>query len=241
MEKLLKVPTSDNKVIYGRLRGPLSQPLVIFVHGLGGIMNQHIYYNGARFLERNGISSFRLNLYGWEKDARNLIECTIDTHSYDLDKVVEYFRKKGVKKIFVVGHSFGGPTILLSKDKNFDGVILWDPSYDTPKSFEEFEYLPALDMYRVRWGIDVLIGKKMFEAKSKLRDREEKGIQKIAVPIKIITAGRGFLVWGGKRYYTLANEPKAHVVIKNADHLFDEDGAEEKLFEETIIWIKRFT
>lgn len=241
MEQLIKIPTSNKKIIYGIFRGSLSQPLVVFVHGLGGIMNQHIYYNGARFLERNGISSFRFNLYGWEKDSRNLIECTVDTHSFDLDKIIEYFRKKRVKKIFVVGHSFGGPTILLSKNKDFDGIILWEPSYDEPKSFEEFEYVPALDLYKVRWGIDVLIGKKMFEAKGTLRDREERGIKEITVPIKIIVAGRGFLVRGGKRYYALANEPKAHVVVENADHLFDIDGVEEELFKETLSWIKKFS
>lgn len=129
MESNLKIATADGKVIYGRLRETSSQQLVIFVHGLGGRMDQHIYYNGARFLEKRNISSFRFNLYSWEKDARNLSECTIETHANDLDTVIGYFRKQGANKIIVVGHSFGGPTILLSKKKDYDLVILWDPSY----------------------------------------------------------------------------------------------------------------
>lgn len=237
MESNLKVPTPDGKVIYGRLRGPLNQILVVFVHGLGGRMDQHIYYNGARFLEKHHISSFRFNLYSWEDNARNLSDCTIKTHSSDLDTVIDYFRKQGVKKIFVVGHSFGGSTILLSKNKNFDGVVLWDPSYAEPLSFKDADYVESLDMYKGKWEFEILFNKDMVEEEKSLKDREEKAIQEIKVPIKIITAGNGFLKEGGRRYYQLANEPKAYVVLEGAGHTFDEDGIEEKLFEETLSWI----
>lgn len=240
MEQLIKIPTSDNKIIYGRLRGLLDKPLVIFVHGLGGRMDQHIYYNGVRFLEKNNISSFRFNLYSWEDDARNLSDCTIEIHSNDLDAVISYFRKKGVKKIFVVGHSFGGPTILLSKHKDFNGVILWDPSYGEPKSFQDTKYLESLKMYRARWEFDVLLNKEMIEEGEGLKEKEERAIEEIHVPIKIITAGDSFLQDGGEKYYQLANEPKKLVVIKGAGHTFDEDGAEGELFQETLEWIQRF-
>lgn len=113
MEQFLTIPTADNKKIYGRLRGSLDKSLVIFVHGLGGRMDQHIYYNGARFLEENGISSFRFNLYMDAPRARNLSYCTLQNHSLDFDTVCSYFRQKGVKKIIAVGHSLGGPTIIL--------------------------------------------------------------------------------------------------------------------------------
>lgn len=237
MENNLKIPTPDRKIIYGKLRGPLSQTLVIFVHGLGGRMDQHIYYNGARFLEKHNISSFRFNLYSWEDDARNLSDCTIETHSNDLDTVIGYFRKQGAKKIFVVGHSFGGPTILLSKNKDYDGVILWDPSYAEPLSFKDAEYIDCLDMYKGRWEFEILFNKEMVEEEKDLKDREEKAIQGIKVPIKVITAGNGFLKEGGKKYFELASDPKEHVVIEGAGHTFDEDRIEEKLFEETLSWI----
>lgn len=241
MEKVLKIPTSYHKVIYGRLRGSLDQPLVVFVHGLGGLMDQHIYYNGSRFLEAHNISSFRFNLYGWEKDARKLTDCTLETHSNDLDKVIAHFRNKDVKKIFVVGHSFGGPTILLSKNKGFDGVILWDPSYGYPMSFKGAKYINSLKVYRTTWNFDVLISKKMIKESKTLKEKEEKVIKELDIPIKIINAGNSFLLEGGKRYYELANEPKDRVIINGADHTFNEDGVEEKLFKETLEWVKKYT
>lgn len=48
------------------------------------------------------------------------------------------------------------------------------------------------------------------------------------------------MVSEGKELFKNANEPKAIVVITNATHCFDEDGAEEELFEETYSWIKRY-
>lgn len=241
MESNLKIPTQDGKTIYGRLRGSINQTLVVFVHGLGGRMDQHIFYNGARFLEKHGISSFRFNLYSWEKNARNLSDCTIETHSNDLDTVIKFCRNQGAKKIFVIGHSFGGPTILLSKDRDFDGVILWDPSYAKPLSFKDAEYVDCLDMYKARWEFEILLNKAMIEEEKTLKRREEAATQEIKVPIKVITAGKGLLIEGGKRYFELANEPKEHVILEGVGHTFDEDGAEERLFEETLSWINKFT
>lgn len=240
MEKIIKIPTSGKKKIYGKLRGPLGRPLVVFVHGMGALMDQHIYYNGSRFLEKHGISSFRFNLYGWDPDARKLSECTLETHAVDLDRVIAYFRKKKIKKIFVVGHSLGAPVILLSKSKDYDGVVFWDPSYGFPRSFLKARYLKSIEMYWVTWNMDILLKKEMVQSAPFLKQQEEAAIKKLAVPIKIITAGKSVLKDGGKQYYDLANQPKARVVIKDANHTFDEDGVTEKLYRETLSWIKKY-
>ena len=237
MEINLKIPAQDGKMIYARLCGPIDRILVIFVHGLGGRMDQHIFYNYARFLEKHGISSIRFNLYSWEDDARKLDECTLKTHSEDLDTVIAYGRGKGANKIIVIGHSYGGPTILFSKDKNFNAVILWDPSYGYPDSFKRSEYIESLRLYKATWEFNVLIGKQMIDEAKDIEIREEQAIKELKVPVKVISAGQSHLVKGCKRYFELANEPKEYTLIENAGHTFDEEGTEEKLFEETLTWI----
>src|SRR3989344_1297461 len=123
MEKEIKIKTSDGKYIYGVLRLPNSgtllreRPLIIFVHGLTGHKNEHIFFNSARFFANRDWPSFRFDLYGDEKYSRHLQNCTLDTHAKDLDQVIDYFKNRGVKKVFVVGHSYGGLTILKSKKK----------------------------------------------------------------------------------------------------------------------------
>ncbi len=240
MEKELKIAASGNKFIYGVLRGALRGPLIVFVHGLCGDKNEHQFFNGARFFQKHGFSSFRFNLYGWQKDARKLHQCTLETHARDLDRAVDYFRKKGVKKIFVVGHSYGGSTILVSEKKDFNAVVLWDSSHRSSRLLAKARYLKKFDGYlefeEAAYGF--LVGKAMVEQAK--RSRVEEKIMDIHVPIKIIVAGRGVLAKGGEWYYRHANKPKAFTIILGADHTFDEDGAEEKLFKETLIWFKKF-
>lgn len=240
MEREIKIPISSTKLLYGVLRGPLRSPLVIFVHGLTGDKNEHQFFNGARFLQRHGFSSFRFNLYGWQKNTRKMHQCTLKTHAFDLDRVISYFRGKGIKNVFVVGHSYGGKTILMSKKKDFDAAVLWDPSYGSSAISSGVHYIKSLNGFleldETPYGY--LLGKEMVrEAK---RSLVEGRIRDLRVPVKIIAAGKGILVRGSKWYYRAANKPKSLVIIQNATHCFDEEGAEEKLFEETLDWFQKF-
>lgn len=237
MEKDLKIPIENKKYIYGTLRGSLDKPLIVFVHGLGGYRNEHIYFNGARYFEKNGYSSFRFDLYSYKKDARKLQDCILSIHARDLDTVIRYFRSRGVQTIHVVGHSFGGPTILLSKRKDFNKVVLWDPSIDTKELEKEVKYIQGCDAYYVDWGSAVIIGKKMIEEDRKIKPTEL--IEKIHVPIKLLFAGKGKLKNKANLYFNKANTPKELSVIPNANHNFDEDGLEEKLFDETLKWFDK--
>ncbi len=237
METVLKLQRNKNIAITGRLRGSLKKPLVIFVHGLTGNMDEHIFYNGARYLEKHGISSFRFNLYDWTKGSRKLDISTLCLHASDLDFVVKYFRKRGVKQIFVVGHSYGGPTIMKSKDKDFQGIIFWDPSFLTSTYFPESVLLKSIDSYLCRWAYPVLLSKAF--VKEARTTNTLALIQQLNMPIKIICAGKGVLVKTSKKYFSVLKEPKELIVLKNATHCFDEDGQEEKLLEETLQWIKQ--
>lgn len=233
-EKLVRVPVGGGKSVKGFLRGSLTKPLVIFVHGLTGDPNEHQFYNGARYLEQQGFSSFRYYLY----DSRPLRQATLKTHAADFDAVMAYFRKRSKRKIFAIGHSYGGPTILLGKRKDLDGAVLWDPSYKLKKfallrSYSKYE--PRLRAYRIRWYVDYLLGKRMVDVDAKV-PWAELG-KDIAYPLKVITAGNGVLR-ESRRYAENAQGKSAHEIIKGAGHTFEDDGAAEKLYISTVKWLK---
>lgn len=147
MEKFIKIKTSDHKIIYGTLNlAPKeSDRLIIFVHGLMGYQNEHIYYNSAKHFPKRGFNTFRFDLYSEERRARNLKECTIGINADDLDTVVNYFRTK-FKKIYLVGHSLGGATVMLADLKPIRSVVLWDSTYNlNDKLTRGLKYLPELD------------------------------------------------------------------------------------------------
>lgn len=245
MEKSVKIKTKDNHIIYGTLNAPKkkSDKLIIFVHGLTGYQNEHIYYNAVKFFNKKGFAVFRFDFYSAEKKARKLSECTIALHAKDLKQIIYYFKNK-YTKLFLVGHSLGGITVLLSDVHKVSAIVLWDPSVNLKNRlkgsvFDYTKYNKCLDAYILSWGVEYIIGKKMHEEWfSFLKPKEL--MARISKPIKIIVAEKGILVKGGKEYYKYAKKPKAFAIIKGAHHTFDEEGAEEKLFRETWKWVRRW-
>ena len=240
METQLKIKTLDKHVIYGTLRPAKrkSSTLLIFVHGLAGHQNQHIFYNGARYFSERGINTFRFDLYNGEKGGRVLTKSGLSTHASDLNTVVKYFRKK-FKEIFVAGHSMGGLTILLSDTDLADGIILWDCSRTLRGVKQKLRYNKNLRTYIFNWGFEFLVGKKPWNERSNFPFPNEI-MPKIQTPVKIIVAGKEELVPTGRAYYRYANPPKDFSIIKGATHFFNEEGTAEKLFQETYSFIKKF-
>lgn len=231
MEEQIKIPLSNNKYTYGVLQGNLKNPLIIFVHGFTGYRDEHIFFNGAKYFIRNNISSFRFNLYGEEVDSRKLNETPLSINADDLDSVISYFKDKGVKEIIIVGHSYGALAILLSKKQGFDKVVLWEPSNNPNSITDDAVYLKEKQLYYYnKWGVAFTIGKEMFEENKTIEPL--KLFKLLKIPVKIILAGNGEL----KDYWS--DELESSVIIQGATHNFDEYGVEEKLFNETLKWVK---
>jgi hypothetical protein len=229
MEKSVRIRTPDKKFIYGTLNGTSRQNLVVFVHGLTGHQNEHIFYNAARFFPKKGFSTFRFDLYSFPKDARKLHETTIAQHAADVATVVRHFRK--YKNIFLVGHSLGGPSILLSTLSGVKGVVLWDPSLGRTGLWGK--YVKAIDKYVLDWNVSYLMSMKMYDEWGSLPD-QVKIVNDLSIPVRIIFAEKGEL---RKRW----KKVKDCVIIKNATHTFDEEGAEEELFTHTLSFVKKYS
>lgn len=243
MEKKLKIRLSKKFSLYGKFNGSFNKPLFIVIHGLPGNMDEEFYRSAVRWFEKRGFSTFRFNLYDYRKDARQLMDCTLKLHGSDLDAVVRYFRKRGVEKIFVAGHSFGGLTIFSSRRQDFDGVALWDPSYKisfkkTAYGFSDGKYVKEINGYLMRWGVSVIIGKAMVEEVDSFPwDSISRNFKS---PFKIIIAGRG-LLRGSKKYLNNAIVEKDLTTIKGATHYFnDREGMQEKVFKISEEWFKKF-
>jgi len=243
MEKNIKIKLSKKFSLYGKFSDSFNQPLFIIAHGFSGNMDEEFYRSATYWFGKHGFSTFRFNFYGHQKDARQLMDCTLKTHSADIDTIVRYFRKQGVKKIFVAGHSFGGLVILCSRDQNFDGAVLWDPSYKisftkTTGDFPGGKYIKEINGYLMKWGINVIIGKVMAEEVDSLSwDLIAKNFK---VPFKIILAGKGALK-GAKKYLNSAKAEKDLMIIKGATHYFnDQKGMREKVFKASKEWFRKF-
>lgn len=239
MEREVVLKTKDGHNIYGMLTLPrrATRRLVVFVHGLTGHKNEHLFYNGARFFARRGVASFRFDLYSGEKGGRSLMNCTCLTHAGDIDAVVKRFQKR-FSKIYLVGHSLGGPSVLMADVKKIFGIVLWDPS-SRATLLKLAGKIPRLgSSYVLKWGTEHLVGKKMRDEWLRFSTPEQL-TGKITVPLLVLCAGKGILKKGGMDYCKYAKGPSRFAVIKNAGHCFDENETAQDLLLETAKWIRR--
>lgn len=246
-EESLDIPLRDGKKLHAISRGDLTDdtPVVVMMHGRPGSGNELLQYLGAHYISEQGISTLRLSMYDFGSEYRSILDCTLDTHIQDFEDVVQYLRDKGVKKVFALGHSYGGITILGSK-VNLDGAILWDPSHglawhdnnnpdfnsdDFPEKFFENIVIGT-------GGHGYIFSREQNEYDKALGDNSDWAKDK-GYPMKFILAGAGPLAKLAKHYYDVASEPKALVEIPDAHHQFeDNDEVTERLFAETVEWVR---
>lgn len=241
MEKIFNLKSKDGKNIRSihTTDKRKNSSVVVFIHGLTGHPNEHIYYNAARSFPSKGLDTFRFALYWWEKNNRRLEECSILTHAQDLNKVLQHLRPQ-YKSVTVVGHSLGSPAILRADNNLFDRVVLWDPSYlekgirhelkeitvNKTKywlSHDQFSYLLSREMIN-EW--------EWFNGVNELTL-----ISELDKPLAIIAADKGILKKGSRAYDKAHRGDKKLTLIENATHCFDEEGTETVLLKETLEWI----
>ncbi len=244
MRTSLRIPTSRTHGVYGIYDGVRGKPLVIFVHGLPGSVVDGLHERACAWFAAHGYATFRYNLYGWQSDARQLIDTTLRILADDLDAIVRFFRSQGTKRIFVVGHSLGGPQILLAKEQAFDGAVLLDPSYDISFIKEKYgfpggKYIRSLRGYFMQWGINTVIGRAMAQEVDAIDwNALPKTFHK---PLKIITAEKGVLVRGARAYFSHAQAPKNLQIVKGATHYFnDRPGMEDRVFASIFSWFEKY-
>jgi dienelactone hydrolase len=238
------LPHTKGLRIKGILRGELAGPLAIMMHGRPGNGNELLQYLGARYLCERGISTLRLFMYDFEPKTRNLMDSSLQTHADDFEAVVQDLREQNVTKVFAIGHSYGGLTILKSKIE-LNAAVLWDPSHglwwtENRDSLFTDEYPEVVvDKYVIGtagsgWAYPVAAR----ESDQQLGDTSSWAAKNY--PLKVISAGNGALIDLGKRYIEEAREPRSHTVIANAHHSFDDsDDVMLELFEETYDWITK--
>jgi len=238
MEQEIEIKTTNNHIIYGTLNSLSGDngTLIIFVHGLSGNQYEHHYFNAVPFFNKKGFNVFRFDFYARAPRARLLSESTITTHTKDLEFVIKHFKDR-YTNIVLVGHSLGALAILNTDLSNILKIVLWDPTTNLENIKEKNGSLnTALGQYIFHWGMDILISKEMVEewGKSNLNEL----VDKLTIPCKFIFAGdrRKYDLW--KPFLKKIKVKNEIAIIQRATHCFYEEGTEQKLFEETLNWLK---
>ncbi len=145
--------------------------------------------------------------------------------------------KDTYEKVFLIGHSLAGPSIIYSK-QNVTATVLWDPSIvlDPSQQLSWEEVIPGGD-YFLKYGDWKLVSRALHD---QWAETNVDMLKRMKVPTKIITAGAGPLV---DRWNQVLEEIPVlyeYHIVAGAGHGFDEWGTAEELYAETLVYLQTF-
>lgn len=243
-ETVWTLDTPDGFKIYGLLNTDPKKKntkAILHVHGLTGSQTDYCAVMLAHNMPKHGYDVIRINLYHWNEGARSLIGCTLKEHSMDIDLAIKYFKKK-YKQLFATGHSYGGPSLMLSKINEFSAVSLWDPSYAPAEIWNKKDYLKVGKYYIYPHDSNFTIGEAfMDEALAFDRTRARKLAAKCTAPLQVIYCDKDSVwVHKGESFHTFAKGPTDEKTTTKSQHAFYEEGAMRWLLTQTRKWFNQF-
>ncbi|MBP9667381.1 alpha/beta hydrolase [Candidatus Saccharibacteria bacterium] len=241
-ETHFEISLADGKKLHGILRGTLdaNSRVVVMMHGLIGSPKSLLLYLGSRFLHERGYTTLALYMYSYGSEYRDAIDCTLETHIADFKECVAYLQGLKVDKIFAIGHSYGGLTILGS-NVGIDGAVLWDPSHglawsnggDVKRNWSEKSDHMLISVDGP--GSMRPIGAQKLN--QSLGDTSQLA-SSISYPVEIISGDKSVIYKFQHLYVDAIPTKKNFVTIPNAGHSFDEsDEMLLQVFENTAKWL----
>lgn len=236
--------TPDGFKIYGLLNTDPKQKndkAILHVHGLTGSSTSYSSVMLAHHMPKHGYDVIRIDLYNWNESARSLLGCTLKEHAADINTVVKYFKKK-YKKLFATGHSYGGPSLMMSNINAFTAVSLWDPSYAPAETFSKSAYIKSGKYYIYPNGSNFAISAAfMDEALAFDRTHARKLSAKCKAPLQVIYCDKDSIwVHKGESFHTNAKGPTDEKITKKSQHAFYEEGAMRWLLKQNKEWFDQF-
>ena len=237
MDSKVTILSLQGMQVSGTLRTTTgADALVIFVHGFLSHQNEHIFFNGSKHLSLYGYDSFRFDLYDTRGSQRRLEQATMQHRADILTAIIAHY-KPHYRQIHLIGHSLGCPQILLSDVSGVSSLTFWEPSVEPSDLLvgmaSSLGEIVALTTSRYT----VLVSARLIDEALALPTIKCL-LGELRLPVKIIGAGRAGWRIGREVYFRNANSPKEIAIISHAGHNFDEDGAEEALFIETVKWLR---
>ena len=250
MEDYWQIDTEEGITLHGILNHAASaqktpDAAIIIIHGLTGHPNEYLHKRAADFFTAKGYDVIRPYLYGGD-NGRALVDCTLEIHAQDVNTVLANIQGK-YKKIFLIGHSYGGPSVMIASPEKITAVSLWDPSFNMPALWEMSPPTEMLGFYTVRFGgVDHVLGEAMVEEGRTRFDEEEcLNISKnFPAPIQVIGADESdeaeLYAQCSLSWHSGYQGQKDCTKISNADHMFTRENSCDKLLETTLEWFERF-
>ena len=247
-ERHWHLDTADGHRIYGAtnsIDGASPDHCVVIVHGLTGNMNEYQHKTAAHFFAGMRYDAIRFNLYSDFPGGRRLSDCTLQTHAADLNAVLDSVAAD-YRRVYLIGHSYGGPTIMTAQPARAAAISLWDPSFDL-KARWDVRNRPDIkrrgDALYLDWGVEVLIGDALIE-EAMTDAYDASGCLALSAalnrPIQVINASEGRYAAQEQSWHSAGHPANERVVVDGADHCFHNGLTLNDALAHSLTWFRRF-
>lgn len=213
--------------------------LVIMAHGFTGhkMESGRLFVQCARALAAAGISALRFDFMGSGDSTGEFHQMTPNTEIADLHRVIDWARRRGYRRIGILGLSCGGAvsicTVAQRPADQIRALCTWSsvPSFRFWLAKKEAEKLDRENVHRV--------GPKFYTDRPKI-DVPESYVG-LKLP-KLQIQGDADLPEFRERFekfFPLAEEPKKHIVLPGADHVFNRASDRKRVIALTVRYFAR--
>lgn len=244
--KHIEIINKEGKVLRGYLNIPdnFNGLAVVMYHGFTGnkMETGGIFKTFSRLIAQLGYASIRMDFSGNGESDGDFSQMTFDTLIEESVAILDYIKRMpGVKKVVVLGFSMGGAiaSILSTiQGEDIDGLLLWSPAGNiTEIVIKAYENSPKLTNKAADFG-GWEISLNLVRSAKRLTLYE--GLEDFEAPCLVIHGSNDLSVnykWGEK----FANEyPNGKfILINGAPHGYNSQAFRQKLFEESIEFIKK--
>lgn len=235
IQKDITFKMKDGGEIWSNFYGNKNEKCIVIVHGLFGNSSEHQFYNGAKYFSKNNYDVYALNMYTIGK--RQIDKNSITQQKKDLEEIYEKLKRK-YKKVFLIGHSIGGPIIYLSKivkvESKVKACALWEPTINPVGVEKDFKFKKGLNSY---YSYGFLVSNKMVSDLQKLTSEK---ISKIQKPFLLVLNTKGGLFKNWKKAYNFIKVDYKTLYLKDSAHNFSKNNQDEILYKETLKYFNKF-
>ncbi len=243
IENTIDIPLKDGKKLFcvcNFENNKKSKKAVVTVHGLTGHPYETIHHLARDHFVSQGYDVYRIALYYYGQNYRDLTDCTLKLHGEDLKQAIA-FVKKSSEDVYVCGHSYGGMTMLFS-NPDANALAFWDSSFRIAKSLWEPYSKPLNDTsyYLLGDGVQPILGRAMYEEAMNMTEEAENQLaSKINAPSLVIGAKKAVSPERSKLLYDNLFCKKEHFDFKEADHCFWYKNTGKELMKKTQEWFEK--
>jgi pimeloyl-ACP methyl ester carboxylesterase len=223
--------------------------IVLLIHGFMSAKNSETNMALTKNLVKRGVAAIRLDLFGHGESDGPFPQLTLSKCLHQVDGVMDWVRKKGYRRISVVGSSFGGLIGIHTASKNHDLVRLGlrCPVSNYPSIWQDRLSKEGM----TRWKDEGVLSFVTEDGKARLeygyyedllRHDTYTAAAQIKTPTLIVHGDADFDVPVDQSYrlfdtLRLANHQKQLVVAPGADHGFSKQEDFDKMIQAIDAWI----